>query len=245
MSCAVTRIRSPAFRTLPSRTLVTPRAAAIRRTSSMLAFEGERGSARDHPQIRDFRQEVDDLLGKAVAEILVLLVAAHIVEGKDRDRRLRVRGAVHLSTTSLERRPSTRASTRTAGRAAWPGIAARSARAGWCCSRGGGSSRNTALRISAAVSPPKARVPESISYRTAPKLKTSERASSDLPSRLFRRHVRGRARDGALDRARDILLRRHDLRQAEVEHLRAAVGRDQDVGRLEIAMEDALLMCRV
>ena len=34
------------------------------------------------------------------------------------------------------------------------------------------------------------------------------------------------------------------LRQAEVEHLHDAVGRDLDVGRLQIAMDDALLVRR-
>ena len=36
MSCAVTRMRSPERRTLPSRTFVTPSACAMRRTSSFL-----------------------------------------------------------------------------------------------------------------------------------------------------------------------------------------------------------------
>ena len=56
----------------------------------------------------------------------------------------------------------------------------------------GGSSRSTALSTCADCRP-NARRPDSISYSTAPKLKTSERASSGLPSRLLRRHVGRRA----------------------------------------------------
>ena len=41
MSCAVTRIRSPALRTLPSKTVVTPRARAILRTSSCLPLKAK------------------------------------------------------------------------------------------------------------------------------------------------------------------------------------------------------------
>ena len=48
--------------------------------------------------------------------------------------------------------------------------------------RGGGSSRSTALDTSTVVVPPKARVPESIWYRTAPKLKMSDRASRGFPA---------------------------------------------------------------
>ena len=40
------------------------------------------------------------------------------------------------------------------------------------------------------------------------------------------------------------LVRRGQLGQAEVEHLDGAIGRDRDVGRLEIAMDDALLVRR-
>jgi hypothetical protein len=46
----------------------------------------------------------------------------------------------------------------------------------------GGSSRITALTTCAEVCPANARVPDSISYKTAPKLKMSDRASRALPS---------------------------------------------------------------
>ena len=34
----------------------------------------------------------------------------------------------------------------------------------------------------------------------------------------------------------------HQLRDAEVEQLRRAAGRDQDIGRLDVAMDDQVLM---
>ena len=63
-----------------------------------------------------------------------------------------------------------------------------------------------------------------------------------LPLRLFGRHVRGGAGHHTLAGPRHVRVCRHDLGQAEVEHLGATVVRDEDVGRLEIAVEDALLM---
>ena len=55
-----------------------------------LALERERGRACDHFQTGDPRQGVDDVFGKAVAEILVLFVPAHILERQHGDRRLLV-----------------------------------------------------------------------------------------------------------------------------------------------------------
>jgi hypothetical protein len=54
----------------------------------MFTLEGKSRCARDHFQIRDPRQGVDDLFRKTVAEVLVLLIAAHVLEWQDRDRRL-------------------------------------------------------------------------------------------------------------------------------------------------------------
>ncbi len=51
----------------------------------VLPLEGERGSARDYFQPGNLCQGVDDLLRQAVAEVLLLLVAAHIGEGQYRD----------------------------------------------------------------------------------------------------------------------------------------------------------------
>src|SRR6266850_7161457 len=54
------------------------------------ALERERRRACDHFQPGDPRQGVDDVLGKAVAEVLVLFVPAHILERQHGDRRLLV-----------------------------------------------------------------------------------------------------------------------------------------------------------
>ncbi len=48
-------------------------------------------------------------------------------------------------------------------------------------SSGRGSSRTTAFRMSSTELPLNGRLPDSISYSTAPKLNTSERSSSGLP----------------------------------------------------------------
>ena len=77
------------------------------------------------------------------------------------------------------------------------------------------------------------------------------------PARLFGTHVGGGAEDDALARAAAPSIvgdcegrraiascRSSSLRQPEVEHLDDAVRRDLDVGRLEIAMDDAPLVRR-
>ena len=68
---------------------------------------------------------------------------------------------------------------------------------------------------------------------------------------LLRRHVRQRAQDGALRRQRNgvgfheagAVDRRSvlDLRESEIENLHAAFG-EQDVARLQVAVDDALFV---
>ena len=55
-------------------------------TSTDLALEREGGVARDHDQRRDLRQVGDDVLADAVAEILLLGIAAHVGERQHADR---------------------------------------------------------------------------------------------------------------------------------------------------------------
>jgi hypothetical protein len=73
-----------------------------------------------------------------------------------------------------------------------------------------------------------------------------ERARLDL----FGRHVGSRAHHhtGGREQGRRPLgligrVRFHDLGQAEVEHLHSAVWRDHDVRRLQVAMDDAPVVC--
>ena len=77
-----------------------------------------------------------------------------------------------------------------------------------------------------------------------------------LPARLLRAHVRGGAENDALARPADASssatasdrrrrVARHRFRQAEVEDLHDALGRDLDVGRLQIAVDDPFLVRRV
>ena len=64
--------------------------------------------------------------------------------------------------------------------------------------------------------------------------------SDRLARRLLGRHVAGRADDGG--GRRQIPLARQPLGQAEVGHVRLAGAVEQDVGRLEVAVEDAALV---
>ena len=108
-----------------------------------------------------------------------------------------------------------------------------------------GSSRSTALRICAVESPVKARVPAISSYSTAPKLNTSDRASSGLALRLFGGHVRGRPHHIAGDRPRRAGVIAGEPRDTEVEQLgvrRSTLPNDHDIGRLQIAVKNAAFM---
>ena len=96
-------------------------------------------------------------------------------------------------------------------------------------------------------------LPVSISYSTTPNAQMSARLSTGLPARLLGRHVGRGAQDHAGLVARIVSVgecadRRppasldQRLGQAEIQHLHAPVGRDLDVRRLEIAMDDALFV---
>ena len=61
-------------------------------------------------------------------------------------------------------------------------------------------------------------------------------------ARLRHRRRRERRRHATTARATRSAVRLQRLRQTEVEHLHRAVGADLDVGRLQIAMDDALLV---
>ena len=81
----------------------------------------------------------------------------------------------------------------------------------------------------------------------------SVRLSSRLAARLLRTHVRSGSEDGAFARAseadgrrpREVLTRSvalRCLRETKVQDLHDLVGRDLDIGRLEIAMDDSALV---
>ena len=53
----------------------------------VLALELEGRRATRDPQLRDLGQDVQQLLGQAVGEVLLVLAGAHVHEGQDRDRR--------------------------------------------------------------------------------------------------------------------------------------------------------------
>ena len=81
MSCAVTRMRLPERRTLPSRTFVTPSACADAPHVFVPVLEREGGCARDDLESRNLRQRVDDLLGEAVVVVLFSLSPLRLANG--------------------------------------------------------------------------------------------------------------------------------------------------------------------
>src|SRR5687767_14211777 len=173
---AVTRIRSPARRTLPSRTLVTPSACAMRRTSSFLPLNENAevraitfrpstcasalmiSSARPSPKYSFSRSALRLANGSTAIDAVASAVAT-------------VRWCRACLTSAI-------VWNRLSGSLARQRLTIRCTASG--ASSGLGSSRSTALRIWAVESPVKARVPASSSYSTAPKLNTSDRASSGL-----------------------------------------------------------------
>ena len=88
----------------------------------VLSLVGEGGVARDDEQRRDLREIGDDVLGDAVAEIVLLRVAAHVDEGQHRDR-----GLVRRSRAACGRQQSP-----------CPAARDRPARCPRCSSAGGG-----------------------------------------------------------------------------------------------------------
>ena len=87
MSWAVTRSRLPAFRMLPSRMAPTPSIAPDLADVELHPLDGERRGPGDDPDPLEAGQGVDELLGQALAEIILVLGRAHIGEGKDGHRR--------------------------------------------------------------------------------------------------------------------------------------------------------------
>ena len=58
----------------------------------VLALESERGRARDHFQVGDLRQQVQQFLGDAVGHVLLIFFGGHVHKGQHRDRLIRDRG---------------------------------------------------------------------------------------------------------------------------------------------------------
>ena len=130
------------------------------------------------------------------------------------------------------------------------GVAAGSA------AQSGSRSRIAASDVGDSSSPANAGRPVSISYSTQPNAQMSVRLSTAWPRACSGLMYGGRAEDDARPRAvrhRPSAIarrvgagrRRIAFGEAEVEHLDVPVRRDLDVGRLEIAMDDALLVRRL
>ena len=115
-----------------------------------------------------------------------------------------------------------------------------------------GSRSRIAASVSDTVSPAKRGSPREHLVEHAAERPDVGALVDRLPARLLRAHVGGGPEDQPFARAADRHRRRlrrdpvagvvtgDRFRQAEVEHLHDAVGRDLDVGRLQIAVDDAL-----
>ena len=78
-------------------------------------------------------------------------------------------------------------------------------------------------------------------YIEQPRLKRSLRPSTSLPQRLLGRHVVDRADRDAVGRGeRRRVVGLHQDAQAEVEHLDLPVLGQEQVGRLDVAVDDSL-----
>ena len=168
ISCAVTRMRVPALRTLPSRTVRYTERLGDSPDVLLPALECECRRARDRLEVGDSSRGIDDFLGQAVAEPLVIPARTHVCKRQNGNRPAASQpGSLKAVQARFSRRSSPEIaalmlSGDTGGRC-------RSSAAGaWSW---GGSSRITALTACAEVCPANARVPDSISYKTAPKLK--------------------------------------------------------------------------
>ena len=173
-------MRSPALRTLPSSTWLTPSASAIRRMSVFCPL-----NANADVRAITFRPGIcaSALMISSARPSLkysLSLSAAHVRERQHGDRRARVRAAGDPRDCSQRRldvghrlepvRRRLRAGTASTIRRAPASVAAAAARRAAPRSRPRHSSRRRTRGR-----------PHSISYSTAPKLKMSDRASSGLP----------------------------------------------------------------
>ena len=187
----------------------------------------------------DAGDRVDDFLCQAVTEIFVLRIEAHVCEwqyGNGRQSTLDGSLTLHVPAP-LSLLPSSGYDVTNALR----GIASRCSRApaGACKAwrfiaqeHGQQGSVRSYLRLNA-------RLPENISYKTAPKLNVSDRVSKRLLPRLVRATCRQQCRR-LLRRAVRVTSRSASIcfGEAEVEHFRTPL-RQHDVGRLQVAMNDA------
>src|ERR1700747_3617481 len=79
-------MRFPDLRTLPSRTCETPQDFRDVADIGVLTFESERRRAGYCLQSWNFHQSVDDVFSKAVAKILLVLIAAHVSKRQNSNR---------------------------------------------------------------------------------------------------------------------------------------------------------------
>src|SRR5580704_3247335 len=216
-----------------------------------LSNERERRGARRHQQTRYLHQRIEDVLGQAVAEVFIFLVAAEIGEREHRDRRWGRDGSCRGFFQRLfYLRDALEPLRRLLGKATGDHACNLRRRLGqrwWIHVQ---DSRQDRDRVFAAEWFPRA---EHLIQDHAKGENVRARVHA-LALRLLRRHVMNRPQDGAFLGERDrfsvvlaevSLSRRscHDFRQPEIQELYAGLGH-QDVGWLQIPVHCSSLMRR-
>ena len=102
-SCAVIRSRVPARRSEPPSTYCAPELLADLRAGHRLVAKRHHRRAREDAQLLHLRQLRDHVLGHAVAEVLVLLGAAQVLEVEDGHRLVARAGAGATRPESISR----------------------------------------------------------------------------------------------------------------------------------------------
>ena len=200
----------------------------------VLAFERERRRTRYDLESRNSSERVDDLLGQAVAEVLVLLVAAHVLERQYGDR---LRALYVVRGERLERRAQLGDALVAPSRVLLQAAAHDELDCGRTFERRGLALQHRAEDLASGVA-----------LECTPasdKLVKQRTEAEDIATRVDRPALRllgGHVRRGAEYRAglrhRYVAARRVELRDAEIEQLRDALGGDDNVRRLEIAVQD-------
>ena len=194
----------------------------------MLAFERERGGARNDLESRNSSERVNNLLGQTVAEVLVFPVAAHVLERQHGDR---------LRVVYVVRRERLECRAQLGGALVAPSGILLQAPAhdeldcGPTFERRGLAlqhrAEDLAGRVALECTPASDKLVE---QRTEAE---DVAARVDRPAlRLLGGHVRRGAEYRAACRHRYVAARRVELRDAEIEQLRDALGGDDDVRRL-------------
>ena len=200
-----------------------------------LAAKGEGGRARGDLEAGDVRQQVDDLLGQSVAEVLVVRVAAHVGERQHGDGgSLSGRPGGHLRQRRLHVRRLLEAIAGLFGQTSADDAFERAG--AWS---GDGSSRRTAATVATACrhETPAGQPTARRARRRSRTHRTARRPFGPEPvPATCTPPCRARCRPSCASRLRASI----SLARPKSSSLTLPVRGDQDVGRLQVAMQDPL-----